>query len=222
MVINEGCNASFITLIPKVLNPIGLNDFRPISLIGIYYKVISKMLAERLKVVMGNIIGETQSAFLQGRYILDGVLIANEVIEELRKTKRKGLVFKVDFEKAYDSVEWDFLLDTLKMMGFGVRWCNWSRTCLQSALVSVLINGAPTEEFKMNRGLRQGDPLAPFLFLAVAECLNALMCEAREKGLFEGLAVGKEKVEISHLQYADDAIFMGKWCPSNIINLTEI
>ncbi|KAJ9557883.1 hypothetical protein OSB04_012497 [Centaurea solstitialis] len=140
---------------------------------------------------------EYHRGILKGRYILDGVLIANEVVEDLRKTKRKGMVFKVDFEKAYDSVEWDFLLDTLKMMGFGDRWCKWIRSCLHSALVLILINGALTEEFKMKKGHRQGDPLAPFLFLVVAECLNVLMREATKKGMFKGIAVGKEKVEIS-------------------------
>ena len=103
--ISGGCNASFVTLIPKNPNPIGLNDFRPISLIRIYYKIITKMLTERVKLVMANLIGETQTEFLKGRHILDGVLIANEVVEDLRKSKRKGLLFKVDFEMAYDSVE---------------------------------------------------------------------------------------------------------------------
>ncbi|KAJ9557940.1 hypothetical protein OSB04_012554 [Centaurea solstitialis] len=130
---------------------------------------------------------EHHRGILKGRYILDGVLIANEVVEDLRKTKRKGMVFKVDFEKAYDSVEWDFLLDTLKMMGLGDRWCKWICSCLHSASVLILINGAPTEEFKMKKGHRQGDPLAPFLFLVVAEYLNVLMREATKKVCLKGL-----------------------------------
>ncbi|KAJ9543548.1 hypothetical protein OSB04_023255 [Centaurea solstitialis] len=214
--ISEGCNASFVTLIPKVANPIGLNEYRPISLVGIYYKIISKLLTERLKKVIGKLIGDKQSAFIQGRFILDGVLIANEVVEDLRKAKKKGMIFKVDFEKAYDSVEWDFLLDIMKTMGFGEKWRKWVEVCLKSASISILVNGAPTKEFKMTRGIRQGNPLAPFLFLLIAEGLHILMLEAREKGLFDGVRVGKDGVEVSHLQYADDAVFFGGWSHENL------
>lgn len=177
--INGGCNASFITLIPKNSNPTGLNEYRSISLIGVYYKVLSKALAEKMKLVMGKIIGDTQAAFIKGRYILDGVLIANEVTDYMGKAKKKGFIFKVDFEKAYDSMDWAFLLDMLEEMGFGHKWCRWIKACLESASVSVLVNGSPTKEFKMEKGLRQGDPLAPFLFLVVAEGLNTLMTEAK-------------------------------------------
>lgn len=168
------------------------------------------------------LIGDTQSAFLKGRFILDGVLVANEAVEDLRRSKRKGMVFKVDFEKAYDSVEWGFLLDVLKTMGFGQKWCKWIKSCLESSTISILVNGSPTKEFKMEKGLRQGDPLAPFLFLVVAESLNVLTMEAKEKGMFEGIMVGRENVVLSLLQYADDAIFSGKWSPLNVKNLMKI
>ena len=107
---SKGCNASFVTLIPKVDDPLGLGDYRPISLIGSYYKIISKLLAERVKKVIGNVIGEVQNAFIEGRYILDGVLIANETMEFMKKKKQNGIDFKLDFEKAYDSIEWGFLM----------------------------------------------------------------------------------------------------------------
>ncbi|GJZ84480.1 putative RNA-directed DNA polymerase [Tanacetum coccineum] len=104
MEISRGCNASFVTIIPKVTDPIGLGDFRPISLIGCYYKIIAKVLAARIKMVVGKVVGDVQNAFIKGRYILDGVLIANEVVGHMRKMQNKGLIFKVDFEKAYDSL----------------------------------------------------------------------------------------------------------------------
>ncbi|GKE54423.1 reverse transcriptase domain, reverse transcriptase zinc-binding domain protein [Tanacetum coccineum] len=180
--ISRGCNASFITIIPKVADPIGLGDFRPISLIG--------------------------------RFILDGVLIANETVDFLKKTKRKCLVFKVDFEKAYDSINWRFLDDIMKRMGFGSKWCKWVRNCL-AASTSILVNGSPTEEFVLERGVRQRDPLSPFLFILAAEGLNALVSEAVEKGIFKGVAVGADRVIVSHLQYADDTIFFGEWSKEN-------
>ncbi|KAJ9555354.1 hypothetical protein OSB04_009968 [Centaurea solstitialis] len=220
--LGNGCNSSFITLIPKNQNPIGLNDFRPISLVGVVYKVIAKVLAERMKVVMGSIISDVQSAFLKGRSILDGVLIANETVNYIKGLKRKALIFKVDFEKAYDSVNWNFLLEVLESMGFGQKWRNWIRACLTTSRISVLVNGSPTEEFRMETGIRQGDPLAPFLFLVVAEGLHVMVEEAKVKGLFKGLKVGNKEVVLSHLQYADDAIFFGEWEAGNIVNVIKI
>ncbi|KAJ9558233.1 hypothetical protein OSB04_012847 [Centaurea solstitialis] len=220
--LSEGCNSSFITLIPKNTNPICLNDFRPISLVGVLYKVISKVLAERMKMVMGSIISDVQSAFLKGRSILDGVLVANETVSYLKRLKRKALIFKVDFEKAYDSVNWDFLLDVLEYMGFGIKWRKWIRSCLNTSKISILVNGSPTDECPMERGIRQGDPLAPFLFLVVAEGLNVMVEEALEKGLFKGVKVGSNEVVLSHLQYADDVIFFGEWGAENIVNLVKL
>lgn len=117
------------------------------------YKVVSKILAKRLKCVLPKLIDECQSAFLGGRNMLDNVLIANEVVHD---TKRRGvptLVFKVDYEKAYDSVRWSFLFYMLERMNFDYKWISWIRGCLYSSTVSVLVNGCPTEEFKMVKGL---------------------------------------------------------------------
>ena len=108
MEISRGCNASFITIIPKNKDPIRLGDFRPISLIGCYYKIITKILAERVKRVVGLVVGDVQNAFIKGRFILDGVIIANETMTYLKRMKEKSLIFKVDFEKAYDSINWSF------------------------------------------------------------------------------------------------------------------
>ena len=109
----RGCNSSFISLIPKSSDPIGLNDFRPISLIGCYYKIISKMLADRIKRVIGKVIGEVQNAFIKGRFILDGILVANEVLDYVKRNRRKGMILKIDFEKAYDSVNWDYIQEVM-------------------------------------------------------------------------------------------------------------
>ncbi|KAJ9555268.1 hypothetical protein OSB04_009882 [Centaurea solstitialis] len=220
--LGRGCNASFLTLIPKVDAPSNLGEFRPISLIGSFYKILAKILAERIKGVMGKIINSSQSAFIKGRYILDGILVANEVVDFVKKKKNAGFIFKVDFEKAYDSVEWFFLLDCLKKMGFGAKWVSWIEACLKSSSVSVLVNGSPTKEFPMKRGLRQGDPLAPFLFLIIAEGLHILMDNAEKKVVFEGIKVGKLECSVSHLQYADDVIFFGKWKAANFRNLLNI
>ncbi|GAU43492.1 hypothetical protein TSUD_92030 [Trifolium subterraneum] len=159
---------------------------------------------------MPKLISDTQSAFVQGRQILDGVLIANEVIDEAKRLKREAIFLKVDFDKAYDSVDWDFLDFVLGKMGFPMRWRNWIRVCISTSWVSVLIDGSPTDEFKMERGLRQGDPLSPFLFILVAEGFNVLMSKAVEVGNFVGYKVGDEEEQsISHLQFADDTLIIG-------------
>ncbi|GKC47229.1 RNA-directed DNA polymerase, eukaryota, partial [Tanacetum coccineum] len=144
--IPKGCNSSFVALISKVPDANLVNDFRPISLIRSIYKVIAKILANRLVGVLGIIVNEVQSAFIEGRQILDGPFILNEVMQWCKIKKKQSLVFKVDFEKAYDSVRWDFLDDVLKKFGFGNKWCNWIQECLRSSRVSILVNSSPTEE----------------------------------------------------------------------------
>ncbi|GJX12723.1 putative RNA-directed DNA polymerase [Tanacetum coccineum] len=215
----RGCNASFIVLIPKVMDPLDLSDYRPVSLIGCMYKVLSKLFASRLSQVIHKLISPNQTAFLKGRQILDGTLVANEIVNFAKNEGISLLHFKVDFEKAFDSVNWNFLMDIMAQMNFGPKWCRWIFSCLTFTSVSVLINGSPSKEFKMKRGLRQGDPLSPFLFLIVAEALQVMTLEACNKGIFKGLSLDDDGPNISLLQYADDALFFGEWLVENARNL---
>jgi len=217
--IPRGCNASFITLIPKKESPISLGDYRPISLVGCVFKLIAKILANRLKGVLENVIDMKQFAFLSGGGLLDSVLIANEMVDYLRKDRVKGVIVKVDYEKAYDSVEWNFLEYMMRRLGFVNKWINWISMCLKSTTVSILVNGSPTKEFKPKRGLRQGDPLAPFLFLIMAEGLASLVREAIRIGVLEGIKVGEKEVEVTLLQFADDTLFV---CQPNYQSILAI
>lgn len=125
--------------------------------------------------------------------------------------KRKRLfLFKIDFEKAYNSVNWKFLLEMMRVLGSGKKWCGWIMECVSTTESSISINGSPSTPFKLGRGLRQGDPLSPFLYLIVAEGLSRLMAGACRSGQFVSWKVGEEEVQISHLQYADDTIFFGE------------
>ena len=126
------------------------------------------------------------------------------------------MVFKVNYEKAYDSVSWEILIYMLKRLGFYPKWIAWIQDCLKSASVSILINGSPLADFIPQRGLRQGDPLAPLLFNIVVEGLNGMMREAMERNMLHGFLVGREKVEINILQYADDTIFFGVASMENV------
>ncbi|GKV01589.1 hypothetical protein SLEP1_g14135 [Rubroshorea leprosula] len=212
----RGINSSFIVLVPKVNSPQKIEEFRPISLVGVMYKLIAKLLARRLSSVMNGIIGENQMAFVSGRLLVDSVVIANEIIDEAQKRKKKGFVFKADFEKAYDKVCWEFLDYMMLRMGFGQIWKNWINECLKTAEVSVLLNGSTTKQFKMQRGLRQGDPLSPFLFLIVAEGLNGIISSAASLGLFNGIEIGQCGMNVTHLQFADDTIVFGNASEENI------
>nr|KAJ0221007.1 hypothetical protein LSAT_V11C200075540 [Lactuca sativa] len=217
--IDKGCNSSFITLVPKIQDPNTIDDFCPICLIGCLYKTIAKVLAERLKKVVHLVVSPNQTTLIKDRYILDGTLILNETISWLKKCKKKAFAFKVDFEKASDSLSWGYLDSILEQMNFGTKWRSWIHGCLSSARISVLINGAATSEFSMERGIRQGNPLSPFLFIIATEGLHIAMEEGKEIGIFEGIKLPNHGPSLSHLQYADDVIFLGSWSIENAKNL---
>lgn len=190
---------------------------------GCIYKVMSKLLATRLKSVIGKLIDQRQFAFIGGRYMLDSVVVVKEIVHEAKIRKRPTIIFKVDYEKAYDSVDWGFLLYMMHRMNFHPRWVLWIKSCLESATLSVLVNGSPTSEFKMEKGLRQGDPIAPFLFLIVVEGLNRLFMNSIHLGLFNGYKVGDGNTcEISLLQFADDTIFLGEASVQNVLVIKAI
>ena len=204
--LHESFNTTWIVLIPKKKGILEVSEYRPISLVGSLYKLVAKILSRRIKEVMPSIIGETQTAFVSGRQILDGALVANEVIQWLKKRSKAGVLMKMDFQKAYDTVDWDALDKVMEEMGFGCKWRHWIQKCVSSAKVSVVFNGTPLQPIKMQRGLRQGDPLSPFLFVIIAEVLNKMMQKAAETGLIRGLIIGSDKVQLTHLQFADDTL----------------
>ncbi|GKE08990.1 RNA-directed DNA polymerase, eukaryota [Tanacetum coccineum] len=210
--IPKGCNSSFIALIPKIPDANLVKDFRPISLVGSLYKIISKILANRLVGVLGDIVSEVQSAFIADRHILDSPFILNEVLQWCKVKQKHALIFKVDFEKAYDSVWWDFLDDVLSKFGFEGKWCKWIQCCLRSSRGSIIINGSPTEEFQFGKWLKQGDPLSSFLFILIMESLHLSFQRVVDAGMFHGINLGGT-LNLSHMFYADDAVFV-VWDPN--------
>ncbi|RVX12744.1 LINE-1 retrotransposable element ORF2 protein [Vitis vinifera] len=148
--------------------------------------IIAKVLSGRLRGVLHETIHYTQGAFVQGRQILDAVLIANEIVDERRRSREEGVIFKIDFEKAYDHVKWDFLDHVLEKKGFSPRWRKWMCGCLSSVSYAILVNGSVKGWVKASRGLRQGDPLSHFLFTLVSDVLSRMLMRAKERNMLEG------------------------------------
>ncbi|XP_026434791.1 uncharacterized protein LOC113332471 [Papaver somniferum] len=144
-------NCSFITLIPKKEDSCYPKDYRPLSLLGSAYKVLSKVLANRLKKIMPKLVSEFQGAFIKGKQILDGVLIAGECVDRRLKAKKPGILCNIDMQKAFDNVRWCSLLRILEKHGFGSKWISWIRWCISSTNISVLVNGSSTEKFKPSK-----------------------------------------------------------------------
>ena len=175
-------NYGVITLVPKIKDANTIKQFRPICLLNVDYKWFTKVLTNRLIPVTKRIIGKNQTGFIKGRNILEGVVVLHEVLHELHKSKARSLVLKIDFEKAYDRVRWDFLEKFMAGKGFPPKWIEWVMSTVKGGKVCINVNGERSEYFKTFRGLRQGDPLSPLLFNMVADALGVLLQSAISKG----------------------------------------
>lgn len=173
----EKVNTTTLVLIPKVKHPGEMKQFRPISLCNVVYKICSKLLANRMRPFLDAIISEEQSAFVPGRLITDNVLVAYECTHYLKRKKGKSgaCAIKLDMAKAYDRVEWEYLRRVMLKLGFHADYVSLIMKCVTSVSFSVRINGELSEVFKPTRGIRQGDPISPYLFLLCAEGLSGLL-----------------------------------------------
>ncbi|KAG7578757.1 Ribonuclease H-like superfamily [Arabidopsis thaliana x Arabidopsis arenosa] len=206
-------NTTNICLIPKTERPTRMTELRPISLCNVGYKIISKILCQRLRTVLPKLISETQSAFVEGRLISDNILIAQEMFHGLRTNpscKGKFMAIKTDMSKAYDRVEWIFVEKVLTKLGFCEKWISWIMWCISTVQYRVLLNGQPRGLIVPERGLRQGDPLSPYLFILCTEVLIANIRKAERDKLITGIKVATASPSVSHLLFADDSLFFCK------------
>ena len=218
-------NKTNISFISKTNTPEKMTDFRPISLCNVVYKLISKILANRLKPLLPHIITENQSAFTSDCLITDNVIVAFELMHFLNhKTAGKEgfMAAKLDMSKAFDRVEWCFIHGVMERMGFSTRWINLIMECISSVSYSVLINGAAYGNIKLTRGIRQGDPLSPSLFLLCAEGLSALIHEAARNQCLTGISIARGCPRVTHLFFADDSILFCKATPAECQVLKSI
>ncbi|KAG7543468.1 Reverse transcriptase domain [Arabidopsis thaliana x Arabidopsis arenosa] len=218
-------NKTQICLIPKIEEPKHMSEYRPISLCTVNYKIISKVMIMRLKKCFGSVISDSQAAFVPGRSITDNVLIAHELLHSLksrRDCQNAYLAIKTDISKAYDRVEWNFLERVMKQMGFDQRWVKWIMECVKTVSYEVLINGSPYGHILPTRGLRQGDPLSPYLFLFCAEVLSHMLRKAEQDRQIHGIKLSQDCPSISHLLFADDSLFFCRSTNANCEHLARI
>jgi hypothetical protein len=219
---DNSVNATYIVLIPKKKNPKKITEYRLISLCNVIYKLSAKMLANRMKQILAQIISPTQSAFIPGRLITDNVLVAFEALHTMDAcmTGKQGyMALKLDMSKAYDRVEWDFLERVMLKLGFAERWVHLLMVCVRTMSYSILINGQPHGHIRPTRGIRQGDPLSPYFFILCAEGLSSLLFKAENDLLITGLPVRRGGIRINHLFFADDSLL---FCKSNIFEWMQI
>jgi len=203
-------NHTNLCLILKIFVPSTMADFRQITLCNVSYKIISKILVNRLKPHLSGIISENQAAFIPGRMITDNVIMAHEVFHSLKVRKRQAnsyMALKTDITKAYDRLEWNFLEETMRYMGFVETWICWIMIFVTTVSFSVLINGTTHGYIQPQRGIRQGDPLSLYLFIICAEVLTHLMTQAIEQRQIQGVKISNRSPAISHLLFADDSLF---------------
>jgi len=209
----ENINKTFIALIPKCKNLSSPKQFRPISLCNFTMKIVTKTIANRIKSILPNVVDEEQSALVKGRLITENALIAMECFQWLKK-KVKGkngtMALKLDMEKAYDRMEWDFIRGVLQSMGFPNRLLQLIMICISSLSYQVLINGQPSKSFSPERGIRQGDPLSPYIFILCANMLSGLLHNESQSQAIHDIQVARNAPKITHILFADDSLLFAR------------
>ena len=210
-------NKTNITLVPKVKNPTKMTDFRPISLCNVIYKFISKVLTNRLKVILPSIISENQSAFLSGRLITDNVLVAFELMHYLehKKEGKDGFAaIKLDMSKSYDRLEWGFIKLVMIKMGFHEKWVELIMHCITSVTYSILVNGAAYGNITPT--------ISPYLFLLCADGFSSLILDVARNHKISGVSICKGCPKIAHLFFVDNSLLFCKANSQKCQNLVNI
>jgi hypothetical protein len=207
-------NEAMITLLPKKDGDVDLQDFRPISLVHSFARLLTKVLARRLAPRMPHLVDGNQTTFIRGRCIQDNFLLVKESARLLHRKSIPSQLLKIDIAKEFDNISWPFLISVLRQRGFGERWITWVILLLRSASTKVLVNGFVGSVFSHGRGLRQRDPISPLMFVIAMDVLSSMFRATEQAGVLADLAsVGlRHRVSL----YVDDVVIFAKPCPNEL------
>ncbi|XP_058783255.1 uncharacterized protein LOC131657925 [Vicia villosa] len=221
--IPKGYNANSIVLIPKSKDAETLSDYRPIALANFKFKIITKILADRLASLLPSLISFEQKGFIKGRNIRDGICLTSEAINLLNNKSFSGnIALKIDITKAFDSISWKFILKTLNSFGFSSIFCNWISIILHSATLSINFNGKLTGYFSCSNGVRQGDPLSPLLFCLAQEVLSRNITSLVSSNQFNRIQATRNCFVDSHTMYADDIMIFCRGDQKSLSNISNL
>lgn len=214
-------NTTLLTLLPKGSAATTIKDYRPIACCTVLYKIISKLMTSRMSCVMSYLVNEEQTAFVPGRFIHDNTILAQELIRGYgRKRLSSRCMIKMDLQKAYDSIHWGFVEQLLRGFGFPDKFVGWIMCCMSTVSYYISLNGALLEPFAGKKGLRQGDPISPYLFVLCMEYLSRLMHTVHKNPSFS-YHPRCSRLKITHLTFADDILFFSKGTLESITTLLD-
>ena len=205
----ENTKSSHLALIPKDINPHSFDRFRPISLSNVSYKIVTNILANRLKKLLPNLISANQGGFVPHKQITDNVILIQEAIHRSINRQERGMIIKLDMENAFDRVDHHFLTEALRKFRISNNFINIISGCISNPWTAPLINGRPSRYFRSTRGMRQGCPLSPFLFIIMVETLSIHLENLCKKKLITGIRIERGTKEINHSLFADDTLLIG-------------
>ncbi|XP_039020242.1 uncharacterized protein LOC120152010 [Hibiscus syriacus] len=215
-------NSTAVVIVPKVPNPSLVKDFRPISCCIVIYKTITRILVKRLSVVFPDMVTKNQTAFVKGRNIVDNTLLAQEIVRGYnRKNISPRCTLKIDLQKAFDSLDWNFILVTLKALGLPEKFIGWIGACFSKPSYSIMFNGSLVGYFRGGRSVRQGDPLSPYLFVLAMNVLSNLLNVAALRGIFKFHPKCK-RIGLTHLCFADDLLIFCEASIDSIIGVQTV
>eukprot|EP00253_Pinus_taeda_P023887 PITA_23887 len=207
--VGGGTNSTYLALIPKEINPETFARFRPISLCDASYKILAKLIANRIKPLLKKLISPSQGGFVEGTNITDNVIQVQEIVHSSKQRKEKGMLVKLDMASAFDRVDRSFICKVLMAFGFSQQFINLINSCIGNPWIALLVNGRPTNFFQTQRGIKQGCPLSPSLYILMAESLSRKLAEEKSRGNIPGLKPFHGAEGQNHALFADDTILLG-------------
>jgi hypothetical protein len=204
-------NSTILSLVPKEVNPSAIGDFRPIACCNVVYKCITKIISNRMLPLLSDLVSLNHSAFIPSRSIFENVLLAQEIVRNYHKEKgNPRCTLKIDLIKVYDSVNWDFMIYSLHYFGFPKKFLSWIKECITNPKFSIYLYGTLVGYFEGKKGLRQGDPLSPYIFVLAMEVLSRIIAVHTSGGYGFKFHPKCLKLKLAHLCFVDDLLIFSE------------